>query len=560
MLKSLKIENVALIEEQYIEFYEGLNVISGETGAGKSIIINALSFALGSRADKTLIRTGADYAKVTANFIININNQITEVLNELEVPVEENIVIVRKMFVDGKSDIKVNGMPFSLSMLKRLTASIIDIYGQFEHSNLLDERKHLSILDDFGGKDIQNILNEYKLIYDKLYNLYKQLQEYGGDEKERLNKIDYLTYQINEIKMINPQIDEDIELTNKKNVMLNAEKLADAYNFAKMTLDESEYNARLAINLAKNKLNNIISIDNNAENLVNRLKSLEIELDDIINEISNLSNNCEFNEQEFNEIDQRLDSIKLLKRKYGNQIQDILNALEIAENQLTNLNNCNEIIDKITNEINETKNQLMIVAQKLSQKRQEIAKKLENEMSLQFKELGMNSASFVVKFDKVDFYALGIDKVEFMFSANLGEPVKSLNKIISGGELSRFMLGIKTIFAKINNIGTQIYDEIDAGISGHIGQVIAIKLNNISKTCQVITISHLSQIVSMADYLFKIQKIEKNNKTYSILSQLNEDESLLEIARLSGGENIGNHAIEFAKQMKNWAKNIKKEK
>lgn len=559
MLKSLKVENIALIEEQFIEFESGLNVMSGETGAGKSIIINALCFALGSRADKTLIRNGADFAKVTADFIVDLNDKLTEILKELDIEPEDNIIITRKMYIDGKSEIKVNGTAVSLSMLKKLTTNLIDVYGQFEHTNLLDERKHLQVLDEYGGNEVIDALNEYKAVYDELNNLYSQVKALGGDERERMNRIDYLQYQINEIKMINPQVGEDEELEVKKARMVNAEKLAEAYNVAKQALDGDEYSARIGIGTARNKLQSIVEIDPSMKDLIDRLYSLEAELDDIATEITSASSSCDYDEQEFNEVDSRLDSIKMLKKKYGNSITQVLDSLNNAENELESLMNSTEILAKLNVEIDKTKAKLQVVANKLTTIRKKYAEKLQNEILSQLKDLGMGKSQFVVQFEESDYTTIGADKVEFMFSANLGEPVKCLNKIISGGELSRFMLALKSSLAKTNNIGTQIYDEIDAGISGHIGQVIAIKLSHIARDCQVITISHLPQIVAMADTVYRIEKYEKDNKTYSHIERLSDEQALSEIARLSGGENIGAHAMVYAKEMKDWANKTKEE-
>ena len=558
MLKSLKVENIALIQEQYIEFYDNLNVLSGETGAGKSIIINALCFALGSRADKTLIRNGTDYAKVTATFEVQLNEKIKETLNELDIEQEETIIIMRKMYVDGKSEIKVNGMQVTLSMLKKLTSLLVDIYGQFEHANLLDEKKHLSVLDDFGGQEIIAKIEAYKEEYDNLLNLEKELKQLGGDERERATKIDFLQYQINEINLVNPQINEDEELEIQRTRMANAEKLVEAYNMSKNALDGDEYSARLAIATARNKLMANISLDPSLQELTNRLFSLEAELDDIASELNSLGSQCDYDEQAFNEVDERLDSIKMLKKKYGNTIEEIILSKDKAQQELDNLLNSAQLIEELNVKIEQSKEKLNRLGNDLTLTRQKYAKILEKDIFTQLSELGMAKSQFVVDFKVSEPTPNGQDYVEFMFSANLGEPVKNLNKIISGGELSRFMLALKTSLARTNNIGCQIYDEIDAGISGHIGQVISQKLSRIARTSQVITISHLPQIVAMADTHFKIEKFEQDGKTHTQITKQDSQESLSEIARLSGGQNIGSHAIELAKEMKSWADNYKR--
>ena len=557
MLKSLKVENIALIEEEYIEFFDNLNVLSGETGAGKSIVINALSFALGSRADKTLIRNGADYAKVTANFVVEINEKLAQVLDELDVEKEDNIIIVRKMSLDGKSEIKVNGVQVTLAMLKKLTTLLVDIYGQFEHASLLDEKKHLSVLDDFGGQRINELMSDYRQAYDNLADLEKQLALLGGNERERATKIDFLQYQINEIGIVDPQIGEDEQLEQEKTRMANSEKLIEAYNTSKKALDGEEYSARLAIASARNKLSQISNLDCVVEQYVSRLYSLEAELDDVASELTRLGDKCEFDEQRFNEVDERLDSIKMLKKKYGNTIEEIIVSKQTAEKELESLLNATELIEKLNSQISQANSILLEKGEQLSAFRKQVAKQLEQDIMNQLSQLGMAKAKFEIDFKTCEPTLQGIDIVEFMFSANLGEPTKNLNKIISGGELSRFMLALKTSLAKTNKIGCQIYDEIDAGISGLIGQTIAKKLNSIARTCQVITISHLPQIVAMADVHYKIEKYENNQKTFTKIVQLKNDESLGEIARLSGGSNIGTHAMEFAKEIKQWAKTTK---
>ena len=562
MIKSIKIENIALIQEQTIEFANGLNVLSGETGAGKSIIINALCFALGSRADKSLIRNGQDYAKVTLEFEVQMNDKIAGILQEMDVEQENTIIIVRRMTIDGKNEIKVNGVSQTLAMLKRLTITLCDVYGQFEHANLLDEKQHLQVLDDFGGAEIFELSESFNQKFDECREIKKQISDLGGDESERARKIDFLNYQINEINSISPQIGEDESLSAQKEIMANAEKLKEAYLVARQALDGDEYSARLAVSSAKNKLNTIVNIDPSMQEIVDRLYSLDAEIDDISSSLANSADACDFDAEEFAKVDGRLDLIKMLKRKYGATIDDVLKTKDEAEIELNNLINAEQTIIKLNTALTSKIKELKTIGEELTATRTKYARALENDILHELKDLGMEKSQFVVDiqsiFDEQNLTQNGFDKVVFLFSANAGEPVKELSKIISGGELSRFMLAFKSSLAKLNNIGTQVYDEIDAGISGHIGQTIAIKLNKIATSCQVITISHLPQIVAMADCLFKIEKFEKDGKTYTHLKLQNEQESLDEIARLSGGANIGSHAIEFAKEMKQWATENKK--
>lgn len=561
MIKSINIENIALIEKEIIEFSDGLNIISGETGAGKSIIINALCFALGSRADKSLIRNGQEYAKVSIEFEVESNPKIDEVLRGMDVDPENTIIIVRKMSVDGKNEIKVNGIPQPLAMLKRLTMLLCDVYGQFEHSNLLDEKKHLQVLDDYGAKEIQPLLNNFSQELSKYKDIKSQIQDLGGNESERARKIDFLNFQINEIDSVSPMVDEDVSLEQKKEIMTNAEKLKEAYLTARQVLDGDDYSARTAVSNAKNKLNSILNIDSSMQEFINRIYSLDAEIDDISSSLNQKADSCDFDVEEFMKVDNRLDAIKMLKRKYGKTIAEILETREESELELNKLINAEETIAKLNEGLNQKSERLKVLGTEITKTRKKYASQLENDILSGLKELGMGKAQIVVditaEYEMNEVLSSGFDKVEFLFSANLGEPVKPLSKIISGGELSRFMLAFKSSLAKLNKIGTQVYDEIDAGISGHIGQVIAKKLSSISKSCQVITISHLPQIVSMADSLFKIEKFEKNEKTYTQISKLDDEQSLSEIARLSGGENIGKHALEFAKEMKQWAKENK---
>lgn len=562
MIKSIQIENVALIEKETIDFGSGLNVLSGETGAGKSIIVNALCFALGARADKSLIRNEQTSAKVTLELSAQLNEKLSLVLREMEIESEETIIIVRKMTIDGKNEIKVNGVPQTLAMLKRLTLLLCDVYGQFEHASLLDDKKQIQVLDDYAADEIRPKLEEFNNKLSTCRDIRKQISVLGGDAGERAKKLDYLAFQIGEINSVSPQIGEDETLLRQKEVMMNAEKLKEAYALAREALDGEEFCGRLAVSSARNKLSTITSIDVQMQELVDRLYSLEAEIDDLSATLSAKVDACDFDEEEFEKVDGRLDLIKMLKRKYGATIEEVLQAKQSAEGELDKLQNAEQTVAKLNVQLSNELSGLFSLGAQITETRKKYAKQLERDILNELKVLGMEKSQFVIDIQSEYIEDLatasGFDKVTFLFSANAGEPVKELSKIISGGELSRFMLAFKSSLAKLNNIGTQVYDEIDAGISGHIGQVIAVKLNDISRTCQVITISHLPQIIAMADTLYKIEKFEKDNKTYTQIKLQNEQEELAEIARLSGGANIGSHAIEFAKEMKQWAIQNKK--
>lgn len=557
MIKSISIENIALIEKETIEFETGLNVLSGETGAGKSIIINALCFALGARADKSLIRNGQNYAKVSVVFSVELNDKLNGVLDDMNVEQEETLIIVRKMTNDGKNEIKVNGVPQTLAMLKRLTILLCDVYGQFEHASLLDEKRHIQVLDDYGAKEILPILKQFETQLSICKDIKNKIEQLGGDEKERAKKLDYLSYQINEINSISPQLGEDETLEAQRAIMANAEKLKEAYLLARQALDGEEYCARLAIASARNKLSSITHIDEKMQEFVDRLYSLEAEVDDLSSSLADKAYSCDFDEEEFAKIDGRLDSLKMLKRKYGATLEAVLQAKEDADNEYNQLQNAEQTIVCLNTQLKQEFVKLQDIGEQLTNIRKKYAQLLKNDILSELCELGMEKSQFIIdlqtNYEKSSVTNSGFDKVTFLFSANAGEPVRELSKIISGGELSRFMLAFKSSLAKLNKIGTQVYDEIDAGISGHIGQVIALKLNDIASGCQVITISHLPQIVAMADNLYKIEKFEKEGKTFTQISKQNSQGEIEEIARLSGGVNIGEHALDFAKEMKQWA-------
>ncbi len=568
MLVSLKINNIAIIEESEIQFRNGLNILTGETGAGKSIIIDALNFVLGARADKGLIKNGKDFAKVEGVFEVDVSNQnIIDFCESVGIECEDTIIITRFLNAQGKNEIRVNGALVTLGMLKNLTSCLVDIYGQHEHQALLDVKSHLRFLDLVNNSNINDLKMQLK---DKLENLKiieKNIKELGGDEQERSRLIDILRFQIEEIENAKLYENEEEELIEKKNVLSNAEKLYNRLNESNYALYDSEESVQSNLKRTINSLQQITSISEKYEDLCNRLNNVKYEIEDISAEISDALNSLTFSESEINEIEERFDLIKNLKRKYGSNINAILEYAETSKKKLESLENCAEEIEKLEAEKIKLTKEIFDICEKLTFQRRENAHILEKEIMKELVELGMKNATFKVGFDgdytisdildKVQ--SSGADNVEFLFSANLGEPVKSLNKIISGGEMSRFMLAFKCVLNTLDYSKTFVFDEIDAGIGGAVGVVLAKKMAKISKNNQVICITHLPQIASFANIHFKIQKFEDENKTVTSVKVLNTEERILELARMLGGDENAMIAKEHAKELLESAESYKKQ-
>jgi DNA repair protein RecN (Recombination protein N) len=560
MLHSLKIENIALIKDLTIDFKNNLNVLSGETGAGKSIIIDSLNFLLGARADKTLIRTKESEARVVGVFSVDCNSQfVKDFFNKLQMPVEDTVIISRQMNANAKSITKVNSEFVTSSLLKQLTSHLIDVHGQNEHQFLLNNKNQLAIIDNYSQNTISKLKQEYINVLNEVQKVNEQINSFGGSEQERLKQIDLLEYEINEIDNANLSIDEEEELTTKFKKMQNAEKIANSLTLVNNAFEDSVQGGVLhRLATAKTNLNTVEDYDKELQTLSSRLDSTKLELEDIVFELNNFADSLEFNAEEFEKVDDRMDHIKKLKRKYGPQIQDVLDYLQLANKKLYKLQNSKKEIDKLNAIKTQLLQKLLTKANKLSEQRKQNAKDLTKEILSHLKDLGMQDSQLDIVFNTMPTLETieetatnnGVDKVEFMFSANLGEPVKTLNKIISGGELSRFMLAIKAVVAVSDNIPTMIFDEIDTGIGGKMAQAVSKKLAIISKQHQVIVISHLPQIAAMADHHLFIEKNVKNKTTLTSIKEIKNDVLINEIARMVSGANLTNEAINNAKKLK----------
>ena len=551
MLKSLKINNIALIENLFIEFDSGLNILTGETGAGKSIIFDALNFVLGARSDKSLIRTGESVARVDAMFDVDLSNiALKSILVDNDIDCADGeLLISRKMSIDGKSDIKVNGYPITSSMLRQITGYLVDIYGQQEQVSLLKVQNQLALLDNFASSELDAIKNDYTIKYAKLKEINKKLEELGGDEFSADREKDYLSFVIDEIINANISEQEEQELIDKKQKLSNIEKIASSVNVSQNTLGSSiNY-----ISQASSALGGVSKFDKTLADLYDRLTSSKLELEDILDTLSGYDAS-DYSQSEFDKIDERLDKIKELKRKYGGSCETVLEFLNKSQNRLYELENSDKLRSKLGKDKVELIKELLAVAIKMNEIRTKFAKIFSQKLLLNLAQLGMPNAQidFAINSDgncEDDLTPNGLGRVEFLFSANLGGELKPLNKVASGGELSRLMLGIKAIVAETDNMPTMIFDEIDSGISGKMAQAVGEKMAEIGKYHQVIAITHSVQIASMADCHFMIRKIEKNGKTTSETIKLNDDERIEELARFMSGDKLTQNTINSAKEL-----------
>ena len=559
MISLLRLKNIALIKSAEIEFDKNLNVLSGETGAGKSVIINAINFALGQKADKTLIRYGEDFCEAEIVFDTQNSLETLNVLEEYGIDVDNNEVIIRRRLTsEGKSTILINGVHVTLAMLKNVTLTLCDIYGQSEHYSLLNKKNQLKVLDDYIGEEVNAIKEQILPLIANIKKNNDLLSSFGIDESSKEIKLDLLSYQIKEIEDAELKDGEEEDLENRLKILRNIEKIGESLSIVKSILGDDNLTIDL-ISTSLNKLSNITDYSENYSNIYDRLYSSKAEIDDIYSEVTNLLEDLEYDENESNFVNTRLDLYRTLKRKYGSNYNEILSYYNNLKLEYDNLLNFEEKSKQILKEIESDYIKLEGLYKRLTllrtNKAKEFSKNIENEL----KTLGMKSAKFEVLFqtseNKRELSTNGIDDIEFTFSANAGEPLKTMSKIISGGEMSRFMLSLKLV--STDKSGTYIFDEIDSGISGDVAKIVAEKFAIISKKIQIITISHLPQIVSFGDSSFKIEKIDDGNNTITNVIKLDENGKISEIVRLIGGDNSSS-SITHAKNLISSANDYKK--
>ena len=539
MISTLHIKNIGIIDDLSIDLNEGLNVLTGETGAGKTLIIDSLGIISGGRFSKEMIRKGE-----TNSFV-----EICMYEPENENAIDGNIIVSREINSNGKNMCKINGRMVTVNELKNFMSKFIEIHGQNDNQSLLDNKFHLKYLDGFIGDKIIDIKKQYKEKYEKYLEIKQELKNNYGDEKERERKLDLLRYQFNEIEEANLKVNEEDNLEEKRKLMLNSEKISKNLNEADIAIGENSIDS---INVAIRALEKIESIDKKYEDISSNLKNIYYELQEISRDISEHKEDVYFDEQERNEVEERLDLICNLKRKYGNDVQEILNYKDEIEAEINHIENLDEYNNKLKKELKQLKLEMTTLAEKMHELRNEYGKVLSININKVLEDLEMKNANinFHVDYNEEEFYENGKDIVEFYITTNLGEDEKQLAKIASGGEMSRIMLAIKKVLADTDKMPVLIFDEIDTGISGKAAGAVAEKLNGISKNHQVLCISHLPSIAAIADYNYFISKRVINERTNTNIKLLNEKETLEEIARISSGE-INEATIQYAMQLRN---------
>jgi len=555
MLLNLHVKNLALIEDVEIFFNEGLNIITGETGAGKSIVIGSINLALGNKIPKDIIRNNAEYGLVEVLF--RGNDEVKKKLLEYNIENSDDEIIISRKIMNNRSVAKINGEMVSSNVLKEVTSLLIDIHGQHEHESLLHKSKHLVLLDSYGESKIAPLKTEYQKLYERYIELEKEEKEFEIDEDQRNKELDFLSFQINEINEADLKEDEDVFLEEEYKRISNANKIMHSLNQINETIEgRANYSFLDEIGQCIKDIQKISNLDNKLEVVQNYLVDLESISNDLVREISQYMDDISFDEEKMDNISKRLDLINRFKIKYGNSITQIISNLEGLEERYEFLLNMEEEIAKIRKEKDEIRLELKSIAKMLTNERKNAALSFQKDIENSLLELNFLQVRFGIDFKELnDFSYNGCDKIEFMISLNPGEELKPLAKVSSGGELSRIMLSLKSIFAGKDGIGTLIFDEIDTGISGRTAQKVSERLKDLSKTHQIIAITHLPQIAAMSDAHYVIEKNVRSSMTYTEVKRLSEEESINEIARMLGGVTITQAVIENAKEMKSLAKN-----
>lgn len=562
MLYSLHVKNLALIKEQEIEFSKGLNILTGETGAGKSVVIGSVNLALGGKADPSFIRTGEDYALIELVFG-DLNEAQKKALGEMDVPIEEDgSLIIQRKIMQGRSTSKVCGETVTLGQLRDISNILINIHGQNDHQELLHKKKHMEILDNYCRDDLGSLFERLSGEFTRMKALEKEIEELNIDDTARLREQELLEFEIAEITDANITPGEDETLEGAYRKMVNSRRISEAAGTAAAICgaDAGDENVSDMIGRAVRELSSVVSYDRELEDLLSQLSDVENLLADFNHALSGYLSDLEFDEEEFRNVEDRLNLINHLKDKYGQSLLLVIKALAEKQRRLDTLNDLDAHRQKIAGELEEVKKEVLSICQKISDIRMKGAKGLSKKLKDALVDLNFLDVKFEIDVRPSDerVSQKGFDDVEFMISTNPGEDLRPLDQIASGGELSRIMLALKTVVADKDDISTLIFDEIDTGISGKTAWKVSQKLGELSAQHQIICITHLPQIAAMADNHFMIEKGLSDGRTVTSIYGLDEDKSIRELARLLGGEEITDAVITNAKEMRKMAEEAKR--
>ena len=558
MLLNLHVKNLALIEEVDVDFEKGLIVLTGETGAGKSLILGSVNIALGNKASKDMIRKGTDYSLVELTF--SVSETCAKQLKKYDIYMEEdNIVTVTRKISEGRSISKINGETVNIKTLKNVMSLLIDIHGQHDHQSLLYTKNHLDILDKFAKDSILELKEQIKEEYSKYTKLIKKLEEFNIDEGQKAREIEFAEYEVNEIESANLKPEEDVQVEEEFKKLSNSKEIVSALSEIYNALSyETAGGLGDIINKAVMDINSIKGMDEKISQFQTELYDIDNLCRELTSQIYDYNSGMDFNPEYVREVEERLDVINHLKLKYGNSIEEIIRYKEEKEEYLEKLNNMTDEMGSVKNQISELEGTLNNLCTKLSEQRKKAAKELEVLVKQALVDLNFIAVEFEIQITRKESIGEnGFDNVEFMISTNPGESVKPLVKVASGGELSRIMLAIKSILATEDDIDTLIFDEIDTGISGQTAMKVAEKMAKISRNHQVICISHLSQIAAMADSHYLIKKTADENSTTTSIKKLTRQQSIEELVRINGGSGITEAGLIHATEMKDMADRTK---
>mgnify|MGYP005759441849 CR=1 FL=1 len=561
MLSLLHIENIAVIQTADIQFDRGFNALTGETGAGKSIVVDAIGAIIGERTSRDLIRTGARSALVNAVFTgLPALDWFRE--NGVGPDEEGNLLIQREIQPDGKNVCRINGRLITVSQLRQLGRQLLNIHGQHDGQQLLDERCHLDYLDGFGATG--GLLEQFRTVYGRLAALRREISALQMDEAEKARRIDSLEFQIGELERAGLRPGEEEELTGRRDLLRNAGKLMESVEGAHLALtgDEERVGAAALLGEAEQSLHAAARISTQAAELLDKLTEVRCAADDLAEQVRDLRDNFDFEPGELDEIESRLDTLHRLKKKYGGSIEEMLDYLERCKKELDEIQFSTDTIARLEKEKAKALERAQTAAKTLSDARKTAAKALERRIQSELAQLDMPKVRFQVEFGiKSGEFAMdetGMDEVQFLMSANVGEDLKPIQKIASGGELARIMLALKNVLAENDQVGTMVFDEVDTGVSGRAAQKVAEKLADVARTKQVLCVTHLPQLAAMADVHFSVEKGERGGRTYTQVERLTRDRRCEELARLTSGEHVTDATLSAAGELLDGALAYKK--